>query len=81
MRLRWTSALASHESEVMKAVSHQQAPAGHGLAEIDRDGNHREVIFGEDYDLLGFQLTLLNSGLDYAPRGTLISWTAYLARQ
>jgi hypothetical protein len=54
---------------------------GHGFAELDADGNHREIVFGDDYELLGYQLTLLNPDWDYAPRGTLISWTAYLARQ
>ena len=53
----------------------------YGLVELDADGNRRELIFADDYELLGYQLTLLNPDRDYAPRGTLISWTAYLARQ
>jgi hypothetical protein len=52
-----------------------------GFAELDADGNRCEIVFGDNYELLGYQVTLVNPDCEYAPRGTLISWTAYLARQ
>jgi hypothetical protein len=67
--------------EPLTAVTDQLGRPGHGLVELDADGNRRELIFADDYQLLGYQLTLLNSDWDYAPQGTLISWTAYLVRQ
>lgn len=66
--------------ELLSAVSDQLGRPGRGFAELDADGNHREIVFDDHYELLGCQLTLLNPDWDYAPRGTLISWTAYLAR-
>ena len=67
--------------EMLSAVSDQLGRPGRGFAELDAGGNHREIVFGDDYELLGYQVTLLNPDWDYARRGTLISWTAYLARQ
>jgi hypothetical protein len=67
--------------ETLIAVTDQLGRGGHGLVELDADGNRRELIFAGDFVLLGYQVTLLNPDRDYAPRGTLISWTAYLVRQ
>jgi hypothetical protein len=67
--------------EMLSAASDQLGRLGYGFAELDADGNHREIVLGNDYELLGYQVTLLNPDWDYAPRGILISWTAYLARQ
>ena len=67
--------------ETLTAVTDQLDRRGHGLVELDADGSRRELIFAADYELLGYQVTLLNPDRDYAPPGTLISWTAYLARQ
>jgi hypothetical protein len=67
--------------EILAAVTDQLGRPGHGLVELEEDGNRREIVFGDDYELLGYQVTLLNPNEDYAPPGTLISWTAYLARQ
>jgi hypothetical protein len=67
--------------ELLTAASDQRGRPGHGFAALDADGNRREIVFGDDGELLGYQLTLLNPNQDYAPPGTLISWTAYLARQ
>ena len=67
--------------EPLTAVTDQLGRPGHGLVELDADGNRRELIFADDYQLLGYQLTLLNPDWDYAPQGTLISWTAYLVRE
>jgi hypothetical protein len=67
--------------EMLSAVSDQLGRPGRGFAELDAGGNRREIVFGDGYELLGYQVTLLNPDWGFAPLGTLISWTAYLARQ
>lgn len=67
--------------ERLSAVSDQLGRTGHGFAELATGGDRREIVFGDNDELLGYQVTLLNPDADYAPRGTLISWTAHLARR
>jgi hypothetical protein len=67
--------------EIISALRDQLGRSGQGLAETESNGDRREVIFGEDYELLGYRLTLLDPEADYAPPCTVISWTGYLTRQ
>jgi hypothetical protein len=69
--------------ETLTMVSDQLGRPGRGFAENDENGYRLEVIFADDYEMLGYQRTLLtpDPDWDYAPPGTLVSWTAYVTRQ
>lgn len=67
--------------ERVAAISDQLGRAGHGLSEVDMNGNRHELIFDAGCELLGYQVTLRNPSWCYAPPGTVISWAAFLARE
>jgi hypothetical protein len=69
------------EIDIRTEIADQLGRRGHGLVELDANGDRRELVFSEDYELLGYQVTLLDPHADYAAPGTVISWASYLTRQ
>ncbi len=66
--------------EVLPIVKDQLGRSGQGLAHED-EGHRLELVFTTDTaELLGQQWYLIDPS-GYAPVGTLVSWTAYLARE
>jgi hypothetical protein len=67
-------------AEVLTTATDELGRTGHGIARVER-GTRYELIFDPDsFELSGSRVVLVDDA-DYAPRGALVGWTAYLSRE